>query len=176
MMKKTILCVAISLVILLPVWGQNEPRICPGWAKLLNVVPGFGVGSFIQGDLNGGMIQLFAEGIGWGWIIGCVMVGNAKEREAGPGMEAGGAYYMMVPLGVLPLLFGLGFGCGRVSRYDQQKHREEKVTIGISPSITPSAGHQGFDVGIELAVRYAIEQSRFSGPFARLPVAQTLIY
>ena len=59
MMKKELFSLVIFLIILLPVSGQEgEPRIGFGWAMLLNLLPGFGFGSFVQGDTEFGIARI----------------------------------------------------------------------------------------------------------------------
>ena len=63
--ENVFLCVAVSVLILCPVTGEElqQPQnpIGPVGAVLLNTLVGFGLGSFIQGDHTGGGIQCVTE-------------------------------------------------------------------------------------------------------------------
>jgi hypothetical protein len=158
-MKKILLCIVFSLVILLPASGQEkETRIGFGWAVLLNLLPGFGLGSFIQGDVFSGGSQLVLEGCGWGW---CFYWGyKARQTEKTYGSETGWGEAMIAGVGLYAVIAGYLYGLFAPPYYAWKYHREQqsqKVSIRAAPSITPSADHQAFDVGIELTARYALE-------------------
>ena len=157
-MKKMILCVAISLVVLSSASGQvEEPRISVNWAMLLNIVPGFGVGSFMQGDTGFAIVQMLWEAVWWGSYIYLKTWG-----EGGTDIFHGFQLLMAI---MAPYAFCAGYtaymiGLVRPSVYDSKyraKHRSDEVSIGIGPSITPSADRQGFHVGMELVLRYMLD-------------------
>jgi hypothetical protein len=63
-------------------------------------------------------------------------------------------------LGFYPWVAGYLWGLIGPPWYEikyRTKHQNKEISIGFAPSITSSADHRRFDVGIELAVRYAIE-------------------
>ena len=159
-MKKTLFIFMIFLLILLPLSGEaTEPRIDYGWAMLLDIFPGFGVGSFIQGDYKCGAAQLLAEGLGWGWFLFWGAQSKYAQREAGH-VEAGLMGAMISGLAIYPWAAGYLLGLIGPPWYENKyrmEHRNKEVSIGFAPSITPSADRREQCIGMQLMIRYAIK-------------------
>lgn len=91
-MKNRYLLAALILTVfaLSPLWSddaQAEPK-SKGLPILLNILPGFGVGSYVQGDKVGGTIQLVADIVGYGiFLVGDVMYSKAS-------VDYDNAYYL----------------------------------------------------------------------------------
>lgn len=66
-MKRLLLLVVLLLVLGSAVWAQNQANI--GLGVILNIIPGFGVGSFVMGDTVGGLVGVIGEGVGLGLIV-----------------------------------------------------------------------------------------------------------
>jgi hypothetical protein len=155
-MKKTVFCAMIALVARNPLWGQDAPRNSVCAAMLLNIIPGFGVGSFGQGDVQSGRVQLIADVIGWGWLAGWIIAANAGDPFD---FIAGGLKVMVGLLGVVPIICsGINGLLAPPAYYRQQMEKQESdaISIRVAPSIIPSANRRGFDVGIKLALVVAL--------------------
>jgi hypothetical protein len=149
-MKKVILCVAISLLIMLPVSGQEKvERDYLEGPILLNTLLGFGLGSLAQGDRNGAFLQLLGEMCGWGMVALGFMPVNMV-----------GDYSILIPS--LAVAIGARFVwgiCRPIWFYNHRikPHRSEDVAIYVVPSITSSANHRRFRTGVELQFRYDLK-------------------
>jgi hypothetical protein len=145
-MKKIVLCAAIALVLLVPMSAQErEQRISAGLAEFLNLVPGFGLGSFLQHDACGGVTELLVEGFGVGTLIAFYL---EPSEDAFPNMVGG-----------LVLLTG-GFAYGLLRPFFYARtlaRRGNTVVMNISPAIAPSAGRRKFDIAIGLRLRLDLE-------------------
>lgn len=153
-MKKISLCTVIILVMLLPIWGQEDKaQRNAGLATLLNLVPGFGLGSFMQGDACGGITQLAAAALG----AGCTLAALGSLFNP---YISGTTSEIMFYAGIGTYLFSIGWGIFRPTYYSQKNEtrlENNTVTWRISPDITPCTGRQGVNVGLELAVRYPLD-------------------
>ena len=63
MMNKTALVlvymVIFTILFIIPAWSQENDSF--PWGPLLNIIPGFGIGSFIEGDIHTGTTSAIAE-------------------------------------------------------------------------------------------------------------------
>ena len=149
-MKKVILCIVVLLAVLQPVFGQEEqPRISIGTAILLNILPGFGVGSFAQGDRIGGGIQVITQLVGLA-CVGVVLSGSGGASDFGSAMAAGGAAW---GLSIGSRWWG---GC-RAKRYGKEHgvmFNGSKFTFGIMPTLEKCAdrGESCFGIRLELSL------------------------
>jgi hypothetical protein len=154
--KVVILGVALCLLILLPVSAQEQEH--PQsifWSIFFNILPGFGVGSFTQGDRIGGTLQLCAELIGGGmmawaleadfWALLNVFSSNAAETSNRANSEA-----YLLPTGAVIVALSELFGIIRPFWYVAENNAKHRVSFGLAPAAIPSAGHRDFDVGIKL--------------------------
>jgi hypothetical protein len=147
-MKKAILFVVISLLIIVPVSGrETEQQIWVGWAMLFNVVPGFGLGSFLQGDWLCGYIQLAADVIG----IGLFVYSGVTAYQSFMGDPAA------ILSGVAFMFSSRVYGFCRPICYKVATSQRNEVSFSAVPSIEPRADRWGYDIGIEFAVRYELD-------------------
>jgi hypothetical protein len=161
-MKKLILCVVVSLLFLHPASGQEGAKFQSDLITLnmlisigLNLSVGFGIGSFIQGDWLGGIIQLTGETVGWcivGWYI---IEAVAKQREPGEEIPA---WFDLLGNAAACLAVGARgiWGVLRPIRYAALKRallNGQRITFDIAPATTPSADSGGFDFGVEFSLR-----------------------
>jgi hypothetical protein len=163
--KKFILFVALSLLVLHPASGEEDDKYKSDLITLnmllsigLNLSLGLGLGSFAQGDWLGGIIQLTGEAVGFGIVFRCV-IETARPREPGKEIPA-----WVDPLGNAAACLVVGargiWGILRPIRYAALKRAKligEKVTFDIAPSITPTADHRGLDFGMRFALRFALD-------------------
>ena len=154
--KKFIFCAVIAPVIVVAAWSQEgEPCIGVPGAIVLNYLPGFGLGSFIQGDTCGGTIQLVTEVVG----IGCALIAmEVVSRTMTPEEKPS---YMMPAfvVGILPAAAGMVFGLIRPIWYcfkHRQEHEDSTLSVRIAPGIAQSVDRQGFDVGARLVITVPI--------------------
>jgi hypothetical protein len=142
---------AIFLLISLPLSGQDTeqhkaivvPMICNA------LIPGFGFGSFMQGDKEGGLKQFITQ------LIGLVVF-------------VGGFSYTNVdfPMGIILVAVGAGLtmgsridGASRAISYAKEYNAKlpKKVSFDAAAAITPSADGQELSIGMRLMVRYAFK-------------------
>jgi len=69
---------------------RNDKQVTDGapstWVAFgLNFFPGFGVGSFVQGDTTGGGIALIGDALGWGLLITGLVIRANNYDDWGPG-------------------------------------------------------------------------------------------
>ena len=150
------------LVILLPVSGQeSESRTGIGMAVFLNLLPGFGLGSFMQGDRVGGTIQLTADLVGGGCSIGGTIWALGMASGAIPWSKEGSILSGVLALaGEVIFLASKVYGIAQPIEYAFDKlaeHKREEISFSFTPSITHPADRRGVSVGMELVVRYELE-------------------
>jgi len=164
-MKKTILCVAIALLFLHPASCQEDVKYQSDLITLnmlisigLNLGLGFGIGSFVQGDWLGGVLQLMGEVVGFSIVFSCV-IQTAMPREPGEEIPA-----WVDPLGTAAALLVVGargiWGILRPIRFAELKKSRlmnKEVTFDIAPSITNSASRRRIGIGIGFTLRYVHE-------------------
>jgi len=116
---------------------------------LLNYLPGFGVGSFIQGDTRGGTIQLVTS-----WSGG--LPRDRRIDRVGVAQEEKPTYMVTaMALSAIPVGAGVVFGLIRPIWYcyrHLQARKVETLSCRISPAIKPSVDRRGFDVAVELSL------------------------
>jgi hypothetical protein len=153
-MRKCVLLVICSLVSLLPAGGEEpEPAICTGSAMMLNVVPGFGLGSFLQGDTVRGRSQLIVQSVSLGGLIVAIVLAEADSWWS---VED---HIICYGLGWLSIGSRV-FGCIRALRY-AKGHRDvppqEEVAIGIVPSIGCISDCRRREIQLGLLISFTLE-------------------
>jgi hypothetical protein len=165
-MKKVIPCIVISMLILARA-SADEPQQPkrPGGPVALNVLVGFGLGSFILGDPFGGTIQGVSE------LVAGVMLLPAMF-EVGEDVlsfllfpffgtpSISDASYYLLEAGMVVLLAARIFGIVRPILYAARHNAElqgPKVTVGIIPKVEPCAYRVSSTLGIRLELTFAVE-------------------
>jgi hypothetical protein len=152
-MKKVILCIVIFVLVVLPLSGQDEVSCWNSIGPiLLNQFPGFGVGSFVQGDPIGGCIQLIGETSGY---VMAVFAFGMMWVDYSPYVEALGTVGVCLVIGAR-YIWGIIRPIWFVAELNA-KLQQGKVTFGVVPSIEPCADHQGLNVGMGLTVKCVVE-------------------
>ena len=112
-------------------------------------LPGFGVGSFVQGDCVGGTIQLATQLIGFSLIFIPMASNDFVFEGLGFGQDL--------------VMAGLYLSCGsRICGlflplfYETRKNHNEQVTLNIIPSINLSSDRRELSIGMHVTVRYTI--------------------
>jgi len=168
-MKRRILAAAIALFVISAASiqaesreGEEEPR-SPGLPVFLNILPGLGVGSFVQGDLQGGFIGLGGELVGVGLfaygalysyadMIGAVLTGmfGGDTSEISRDMEI----HLYMALGGLVIWTGTRvFEIVRPFVYVKEyKEEHGLVKASLGPTLRPASG--GFEPGLALKLSY----------------------
>ena len=161
-MKKFTLCIVIFVLAVLPVSSQEEEvRASVGLAMVLNLLPGFGLGSFIQGDCVGGFAQLGAELSAVG-IYGIIFYSFFWTIAGQPSllMEHEAFTTVLAITGTGIFYASKVFGFIRPIRYAAHKKtklQDERVRISFVPSIAPDWSSQRLAVGVGLTVKFAVE-------------------
>ena len=167
-MKTFFLCVAVSVLILCPVAGEelqeSQNPIGPVGAVLLNTLVGFGLGSFIQGDHLGGGIQCVTELVAGALVLPAFF-------EAMYGVLA----FITFPFGLpvisdtsvnlltvgMVVLFGARlFGIARPLCYAVNHSAASgggRIVVRVDPSIEPCSGRDPRTVTVRLAATLALE-------------------
>ena len=152
-MKKVIVCTLVLFAVLQPVSGQvDHMRAGIGTAILLNILPGFGVGSFAQGDRMGGGIQVITQLIGLA-CFGALFSGSEGMSDFGSAMAAGGVAWGLS-------IGSRWWGCYRARRYGKEHggiHNSSKFSFGIMPTLEPCSDLGESCFGIRLELMYTIE-------------------
>jgi hypothetical protein len=168
-MKKFMLCMVIFMFILLPALGEEQqPPKRPGGAIALNVLIGFGLGSFVLDDPLGGGIQCASE-----LAAAALIIPGLIEM-----VEMLAAFWYFFPISLfMPLsisetsatLLDLGmvilasariFGIVRPICYAARYNAgigDEKAALSIGPFIEPCSGGEQPRLGVRLAVSYALD-------------------
>jgi hypothetical protein len=151
-MKTLMLFVGLFLLVSLPARGEGDgPRTCVAAAVVLNVVPGFGLGSLLQGDTTGFAILRSADLVhtallvaGYVWAVG-IMLDQFEWREEQE-VWAG----VLVGSWVTVLLASKAYGVVRpfwFASHEPGEPRGNGVSFAVTPIIGCSAG-----IGMALVV------------------------
>lgn len=135
-MKKLILGVAFALSIIAPAGSQEDlppadsQKISAGGAALLNLLPGFGLGSFRQGDTTRGRWQLILSSVGWGWMLGCNFIGVVLVPDSwemlGFVVASTLAIYPLGASGIIGILAPYTYGYRSLPAPDQESPSQEQ--------------------------------------------------
>jgi hypothetical protein len=158
-MKKVLLVLLTFLLIVFPAVGEEKRPPAPVLLlSALNVMPGFGLGSFIQGDNTGGLIQLAVEGVG-GLCLFLVAARWMDDCWAWWTSEPAPSY--LVGSDVLEatggvLVFGsVIWGIARPIWYSVSSRRRlqrDRLRLEMMPLVDPRIGGHGLDFGMRLSI------------------------
>jgi len=143
-MKSLALALSIAVFASALAFADDEEPKESLFPAFLNAVPGFGLGSFVQGDTVGGLICLSCEGIG-GSSFGMGLVFMFVDKEVSDGL----------------FWAGLGLWCGakifgiiRPFCYARSYNEEHGLaSLSIAPSLTAGEGGT-LDPGLVLKLSY----------------------
>jgi len=109
---------------------------------LLNTVPGFGLGSYIQGDITSGIKLSIADVVGWPLtILGILAIMKGNDVDLGWGLLISGGS-----------IVGVSRVMGCIYTYNYANKYNSKVSYSIDPLIIPKDGTPV--VGLALNLRY----------------------
>jgi hypothetical protein len=154
-MRKAVLCAVIAVTSWLPVSAEEAaPRVDVGVAVVLNLLPGFGLGSALQGDTRYARIQGAVDIVGLLWLSVALSVGqmNAFEDEwvmvayAAPTIAA---FTCSAAIGVIRAVW--------YDRHDRDAGQREPVSFEVAPIPAASAGHYDSGFGVRFELRYALD-------------------
>jgi hypothetical protein len=98
-----------------------------GLPIFLNIIPGLGVGSFVEGDAWGGVICLVGAGVGWGMLIDSVFVKtNAYEFLGSIAVGSGVLVYSIVE----PIVFA--------NKYNA---KNGLTSVDVMPTLSPASAN-----------------------------------
>jgi hypothetical protein len=165
-----VLCAALASM----AFAQDEaekPKKA-GWPVFLNIIPGFGVGSFSQKDSLGGSICLGGDLAG----VGLITFGAVEVLVGTTGAITGGFFgallgtktdttkeERMVSQGATLALIGSAVGLGtkifgiiRPITYAHHYNNEHGLAISVSPTILPTSeeGKDSLSPGLSLQLSY----------------------
>jgi hypothetical protein len=165
---RRILAIAILLVAVMPLQAEGEvtkPKRA-ALPVLLNIIPGLGIGSFVQGDILGGLVGLGGEvtGIGlasYGMVYGYVnIIGVIFESMMG---EYNGTSKEGVQTGMYLALGGVIVWTGtkifeivRPISYARDYNKKKGLSrIWLSPVLSPTGNFGGGAMNQGLALTFA---------------------
>jgi hypothetical protein len=165
-MKRIAVVVAISLLALLPASAkeeaQRESLLWPivkdsFFPVLVNMVPGFGFGSFfVQRDTAGGLVQLISESIGVA-MFGYVYFGALGYYPSTRWPEDLDQYWA-----VCTVFFGASYVWGLIrpiwfATETHVKARQSTSSLDHFPTITIAPVPTRSRIAVEWAIRFALE-------------------
>jgi hypothetical protein len=101
-MKRLVLLVVLLLVLSSAVWAM-DPVLGTVVGIALNIVPGFGVGSFVQGDSVGGIVGLIGDSVGVGLIVvgEVIALGSVGSGSVEGALSGFGTGYILIIAGAI---------------------------------------------------------------------------
>ena len=166
-MKNIFLALCLVLLAAAPLAAQQEQSgKSVFWPIFLNFLPGFGIGSFSQGDTGGGVVLLIADIVSVGLVFVPIFTSigyliwnmvTLQWADLGNGVHldevliVSGLIVFMVSkvLGVVfPILH---------SANENAQSERKKVTFNVSPHVEPPDGSGAIAIGLTLSVRYAFD-------------------
>ena len=165
-MKKVILCMLILGAVVLPAFCQEgEPRVSVNQAVMFNLVPGFGLGSYLQGDDLGTAVLSVISGAEVVGIVCALATASIDYHWNLPQLHFTNLTIVGLQITLISALSGAAFGIVRpywYARCHRAKIDQNKVSFRIMPTIEPCSDHRGIDACIryKLQVRYQIESPR----------------
>jgi hypothetical protein len=152
-MRRIVIAAALAALVLLAGRAQVEPAESPRKSALpvlLNILPGFGLGSFVQGDRTGGFLGLAGEvagcallvvgaGMGYANLLGLMFSGMSGETNGAsePGMEAG----KWMAIGGCALWAGTKiYEIVRPFAFARRGPAERAPTAWLAPALVPASG------------------------------------
>jgi hypothetical protein len=150
--KIVLVSLSILLVIALPVAGQDEvqPKD-PTWPVILNLFPGFGIGSFVEGDGIGGLVQLLGEVSGF--ALELVAAASAFSFDRPPIVDEQTAEYLFYGGMALQMGARMVWGVARPIWFAGE-YNAGRISFRVAPVVEPSAGSRRISVGMEMALQY----------------------
>jgi len=125
------ICLLFVSVGVLGAFGQTS--VWPLSSVVLNVVPGFGLGSFFQGDILSGLILLGADAAGWGFLFAGLAASLQNITLFGPPAPSQPATYStLIYVGAVVLVLSKIAGIALPIIYYQRK---KSVSFELEPSI-----------------------------------------
>jgi hypothetical protein len=130
----------------------NMNKKCATLPCIYNGIFGFGIGSFSQGDINGGLTALVIEGVGAAIYIGGLLNYKYWSSSSVSLVLICSGYTIFVAGRIFGLIRPLGY----TKKYNiklQDALGYKTITINISPFISPSNNNEVF-YGAEMSIIY----------------------
>jgi len=127
-------------------FGKNKKRGAAGFV-LLDFTVGFGLGSYIQGDVGFGVTQTILDGIGWGLIL----VSNSNEDEIISEIMLLGAL-TIVTSRIMSWIFPFTFQASYNKKLKGALNLDKNISYSIDPLIIPANGAPA--LGLAFNLRY----------------------
>ncbi|MDR2582643.1 MAG: P13 family porin [Fibromonadaceae bacterium] len=118
----------------------------------LNFVPGFGLGSYIQGDITSGIKLSIADVVGWPLtILGILAVMKGNDVDLGWALAISGGSIVCVSR-VMGLIYTFNYTKKYNKSLEEALNSNSNVSLSIDPLIIPRDGTPA--VGLAFNVRY----------------------
>ena len=155
-MKKVVLCMVILVGVAHPAAGELElepPRIGVGAAILLNTLPGFGLGSLLQGDVVG-ILQIPLDVLGWSCALESYDLATAHRNHF---MAAFLSDFLLGSAGVF-LFFGRFMGVLRPIEYVTKRRQSFKreIAFGVFPTAQLYSCRAEACLGLRLKLEFVL--------------------
>ncbi|MBN2351985.1 MAG: P13 family porin [Spirochaetales bacterium] len=166
-MKNIFLALCLILLAAAPLAAQEEQSgKSVFWPIFLNFLPGFGVGSFVQGDTGGGVVLLIADLVGIGLVgvpiltaIGSILwnMVTLQWADLGNGVHLDevlivSGLIVFLASKVLGVVFPIIYAANEKAKYESKQ-----VTFNVSPQMEPPDDSGGIAIGLKLSARYAFD-------------------
>jgi hypothetical protein len=163
-MKIILSCLVLTIVLTIPLFGLEAQKekgfVLP---LLLNTLIGFGLGSFIQGDITGGIIELSGDLFGGGLIIFVAPIVYLSEvlstSGQAPAFTWNSTAGTLCIVGGCILLASRLFGIIRPIWYADDynvKLKYTQVSFEISPGVLPALGRQNINLCLKFSLRVSL--------------------
>jgi len=126
-------------------FGKNKKKGAAGFV-LLDLVPGFGLGSYIQGDVGFGVTQTILDGVGWGLIF--LSTSNEDEIQIFPVLGV----LTIITSRVMSWIFPFTFQASYNKKLKSALNLDKNISYSIDPLIVPTSGTPA--VGLAFNLRY----------------------
>jgi hypothetical protein len=115
---------------------------------VLNVLPGFGLGSYTQGDITSGIILSVADVVGWGLAYTAFVM--TYDYDIGGYVEAAVSYWIVrcIAGSIAPIVHQSGYN----KTLKETLNINDNISYSIDPLIIPKDGPPA--VGLALNLRY----------------------
>ncbi len=137
----------------------QELELSPGGPVFLNIIPGFGLGSFVRGDKQGGWIQFAGNAMGLSLAFGGIALFGNNSTDPNTWDARANLAYNMALMGALLNFTAQIYGIVRAVRYTRASNKklkklltDESLSFEFSPLLesTPDQNR----AGIQFSLRF----------------------